>query len=80
MKEVHRKKLEGIIVSHKTQKTAIVRVGRYFKHAIYRKYIKRSKRYKAHDETHAYQEGDKVVIQETRPISRDKRWVIIAKI
>lgn len=80
MKEVRRKKLEGVIVSYKTPKTATVQVNRYFKHPAYRKYIKRSKRYKAHDETHAYKEGDKVVIQESRPISKDKKWVIIAKI
>ncbi|MBI4114544.1 MAG: 30S ribosomal protein S17 [Candidatus Niyogibacteria bacterium] len=80
MKTINKKKIRGIVVSHKGQKTAIVRVDRYFQHALYRKYIKRSKRYKAHDEKNEYGAGDRVIIEESRPISKEKHWIIKKKI
>lgn len=75
-----KKKLKGIVVSDKMQKTAVVSVDRYVKHPKYKKYIKRSKRYKAHDENKQYKVGDRVIIQETRPISKDKHFEVIGKI
>ena len=64
----------GIVVSGKMDKTAIVQVERTTKHPIYKKYIKRYTTYKAHDEENACGVGDKVLIVETRPLSKTKRW------
>jgi len=75
-----KKKLQGKIVSHKGQKTAVVEVHNYVKHPVFKKFIKRSKRYKAHDETNQYQVGDAVIIQESRPLSKEKRWLVVGKI
>ncbi len=72
--------LKGIVVSDKMVKTAVVKVDRYVKHPLYHKYMKKSKRYKAHDEKKEYKEGDRVVIEETKPISKDKHFRIIKKI
>ena len=80
MNDTHKKKLKGMIVSHKGNKTAIVEVHRYRKHPIFKKYMKRSKRYKAHDELNQYAAGDAVFIQESRPISKYKHWVVISKV
>lgn len=74
------KKLKGIVVSDKMDKTAVVFVTRYKKHPKYKKYIKRSKKYKVHDEKNEYKKGDKVIIQECRPISKDKHFKVIEKI
>lgn len=73
------KKLKGVVVSDRMMATAVVLVTRLKKYPKYRKYYKVSKRFKAHNEGNEYKIGDKVVIQETRPISKDKRWKIIAK-
>lgn len=75
-----KKKLKGKVVSDKMQKTAVVEVSRYFKVLKYKKYIKRSKKYKAHDEKNEYKVGDEVLIQECRPLSKDKRFIIIGHI
>ena len=64
----------GIIVSDKMDKTVTVRVERLTQHPIYKKYIKRYTSYKAHDEENACNVGDKVLIVETRPLSKTKRW------
>ncbi|HCX45230.1 TPA: 30S ribosomal protein S17 [Patescibacteria group bacterium] len=79
-KEVKRRKLEGVVVSDKMEKTATVEVERFKKHSRYLKYFKTSKKYKAHDEKNEYKTGDKVVIESSRPLSKDKRWVIVSKI
>ena len=71
-----RKEKEGIVLSRKMNKTAIVSVERLFAHSFYKKVIKKIKKYKVHDENNASQAGDKVIISETRPISKDKRWRI----
>ena len=68
--------LEGIVVSDKMEKSITVRVDRYVKHPIYKKFIKRSKKYMAHDENNIFKEGDKVKILESRPLSKNKKWVI----
>lgn len=72
-----KRQLTGTIVSHGGKKTAVVRVESFFKHAKYQKFIKRSKKYKAHDELDSYKVGEKVTIEECRPISKDKHWVIV---
>ena len=69
---------EGVVVSDKMDKTVIVAVDRLVKHHLYKKYIRRRKRYKAHDEENQCSVGDRVVIAETRPLSRDKRWRVRA--
>ena len=71
------KKLEGRVISDKMSKTVVVEVIRLKPHRIYKKYMKISKHYKAHDEDQKAHVGDKVTIQETRPISKQKRWVIV---
>jgi small subunit ribosomal protein S17 len=74
------KKLRGVVVSDKMQKTVIVAVTRLKTHPKYKKQYKVTTKYKAHDEKEEYHTGDKVVIAEIRPMSRDKRWRIISKI
>lgn len=76
--KMHRQLL-GIVVSDKMQKTRVVEVTRMARHPKYLKYYKVSRRFKAHDEMNEYKTGDEVVIQESRPLSRDKRWTIIGK-
>jgi small subunit ribosomal protein S17 len=66
----------GIVVSDKMTKTVVVRVDRLVKHPVYRKYVKRRKKFMAHDETGAAM-GDKVKIVETRPLSARKRWRVV---
>lgn len=78
--EVKRRKLEGVVTSDKMMKTRVVSVSRMKKHPKYLKYYKVTQKFKAHDETNEYKTGDKVVIEESRPLSKDKRWTIIAKI
>jgi small subunit ribosomal protein S17 len=73
-----RRTLQGRVVSDKMEKTVTVEVRRLVKHTRYRKYVTRSKTYKAHDENNVFKVGDVVTIQESRPISRDKRWVVLA--
>jgi len=70
----HRKTQVGIVVSDKMDKTVVVRVSHLVKHPVYNKYIKRSVKYKAHDEENSCKSGDRVLIAETRPLSKDKRW------
>jgi small subunit ribosomal protein S17 len=70
--------LSGTICKATNKKTVVVEVERTFKHPIYKKYIKRSKKYHAHDETDALKVGDKVMIEETRPISKLKTWKVVS--
>ncbi len=70
--------LSGVICKATNKNTVVVQVERTFKHPIYKKYIKRSKKYHAHDETDAFKVGDKVMIEETRPISKLKTWKVIS--
>lgn len=65
---------EGVVVSNKMDKTVVVSVSRLVKHPRYKKYVKQRKRYKAHDEENRCNVGDQVLIAETRPLSKDKRW------
>ncbi|ALC17575.1 30S ribosomal protein S17 [Desulfuromonas soudanensis] len=70
----NRKTLMGIVVSDKMDKTVVVKVDQLIKHPVYKKYLKRGVTYKAHDEQNSCSVGDKVLLVETRPLSRDKRW------
>ncbi len=71
--------LQGLVVSDKQDKTVVVRVERRVMHPVYKKFIKRSKKYAAHDETNHFKIGDSVQIQECRPISKNKCWVVLAE-
>lgn len=73
---VRRKKI-GIVVSDKMDKTVVVEIVTLKTHPIYKKKYKSSKRYKAHDEENEFKTGDKVIIEESRPFSRDKRWQVM---
>lgn len=75
MKE-RRKRLVGRVVSDRMDKTVVVRVERTVRHARYGKVMRRTKKHKAHDETNACRVGDVVQIVESRPLSREKRWVV----
>jgi len=68
---------EGLVVSDKMDKTIVVLVERKIKHPLYKKVIRRSKRYKAHDEANRCKIGDKVKIMETRPLSKQKCWRLL---
>jgi small subunit ribosomal protein S17 len=70
----HRKTQVGVVVSDKMEKTVVVKVDRLVKHSTYSKYIKRSVKYKVHDELNSSKIGDRVQIIECRPLSKDKRW------
>ena len=77
-KRVNRRKfLQGIVVSDKMDKTRVVQVKWVTKHAKYQKVVRSASKYKAHDEKNEAKEGDVVRIMETRPLSKDKRWVIM---
>ena len=69
-----RKTMVGMVVSDRMEKTRVVVVQRLVKHPLYQKYIRRRTRYKVHDEANSCHLGDRVMIVETRPLSRDKRW------
>ncbi|MEK7638414.1 MAG: 30S ribosomal protein S17 [Patescibacteria group bacterium] len=72
--------LKGTVVSDKMTKTVVVEVLRLKKNTMYKKYFKVSTRYKAHDENGEYHTGDVVVIRETRPLSKSKRWEVVEKL
>ncbi len=71
--------LEGVVVSDKNDKTIVVEVERRFTHPLLKKTVRRTKKYHAHDEQNAFKIGDKVEIEESAPISKNKRWVVLAK-
>lgn len=75
-----KKRLQGIVVSDKMQKTVVVKVERVKEHPKYKRRFKVHKKYKAHDEKMEYHVGDNVVIEETKPMSKDKNWVVVEKI
>ncbi len=74
-----RRVLQGVVVSDVNDKTVTVRVERRFKDPVYKKFIVRSKKYLAHDEANRHKTGDVVRIRECRPISKRKRWEIVAE-
>jgi small subunit ribosomal protein S17 len=69
--------LQGVVVSDACDKTVIVRVERRVMHPVYKKFITRSKKYAAHDENNTFKAGDVVRIEESRPISKRKRWIVL---
>ena len=74
-----RRILEGIVVSAKTNKTLTVKVERKFSHPLYKKIIKVTKKYKVHNPVCNYKEGDFIKIEECRPISKTKNWIVLEK-
>jgi small subunit ribosomal protein S17 len=72
-----RRILEGNVVSDKTDKTVTVLVERRFRHPVYKKYVMRTDKYAAHDESNHFKSGDRVQIIECRPISKTKRWTVL---
>ena len=74
-----KRQLKGLVVSDKMQKTVVVRVERTKKHRKYKKIYKIHKKYKAHNENGEFKKGDKIIIEECRPLSKDKRWKTIKK-
>jgi len=79
VKTGHRRELVGRVVSDKMDKTITVEVTRLVKHATYHKYVSRTKTYKAHDENNECKVNDEVVIRESRPLSKTKRWLVIER-
>ncbi len=71
-----RKDREGVVVSAAMAKTRVVQIERVYRHRKYQRVVRMSKRLKAHDETNESQVGDRVLIEETRPLSKEKRWRI----
>ncbi|HET6157326.1 MAG TPA: 30S ribosomal protein S17 [Dongiaceae bacterium] len=74
-----RRVLQGTVVSDKNDKTVIVSVERRVMHPVYKKFIRRSKRYAAHDEGNVHKIGDTVFIRECAPISKSKRWEVVSE-
>lgn len=70
----HRKTRIGVVVSDKMDKTVVVSISKKIQHPKYKKFVSRRVKYKAHDEANACRIGDRVEIEETRPLSREKRW------
>lgn len=77
---MNKKQLTGIVVSDKMKKTVVVEVERIKEHPKYKKRYKIHKKYKAHDENGGFHVGEKVIIEESKPISKDKKWVVVKKI
>lgn len=77
--QVNKKTLQGVVVSDKMQKTIVVKVERYVKDSKYGKYMKISKKYKAHNENNDVKVGDAVTIRECRPLSKDKHFEVISQ-
>ena len=74
---IKKRRLKGVVVSDKMDKTRVVRIDVLKKHSRYHKYFTVSKKLKVHDKENKYKIGDRVVIEECRPLSKDKRWIII---
>jgi len=70
----------GKVVSNKMDKTVVVAITRLFQHPVYKKTVKKVSKFKAHDAENACNVGDTVVITETKPISKDKRWLVLEKV
>ena len=71
--------MQGTVVSDKNDKTVVVQVERRFTHPVMQKTVRMTKKYKAHDENNTFKVGDIVSIEESKPISKDKRWVVITE-
>jgi small subunit ribosomal protein S17 len=73
-----RKTLEGVVISNRMQKSVVVRVQRTVRHGLYEKTIRKSTKFMAHDEENKCRVGDRVLIRETRPISKNKCWRVVS--
>jgi small subunit ribosomal protein S17 len=71
--------LQGVVVSDKNDKTIVVQVERRYTHPLLKKTVRRTKKYHAHDEQNSFKVGDQVSIEETRPISKNKRWIAVTQ-
>ena len=71
--------LQGVVVSDKADKTVVVNVERRFTHPILKKTVRRTKKYQAHDPQNRFKIGDRVTIEESKPISKTKRWVVVGE-
>ena len=71
--------LQGIVVSDKADKTVVVKVERRFTHPVMKKTVRRTKNYQAHDAENRFKVGDQVTIEESKPISKTKRWVVVGE-
>ena len=72
--------LQGVVVSDKNDKTVVVKVERRYSHPLLQKTVRQSKKYKAHDENNQFKIGDLVSIEESKPISKDKRWIVLSNV
>ena len=70
--------LQGVVVSDKQDKTVVVSVERQVMHPVYKKFVKKSKKFAAHDENNQFKIGDRVSIEECRPISKNKSWTVVS--
>ena len=77
MDQANKKTMTGVVVSNKMDKTVVVKVERRFSHPVFKKVVKTTKKYKVHDEKNECLEGDFIRIQETRPLSKEKRWRLL---
>ncbi len=75
-----KRRLEGIVVSDKMRKTVVIEINRFKMDKKYQKHFKAKKRFKAHDENDEYKVGDRVIIEEARPLSKDKRWRVVSSL
>jgi small subunit ribosomal protein S17 len=71
--------LYGVVVSDKNDKTIVVEIERRYTHPLFKKTVRRTKKYHAHDESNAFKIGDRVAIMESAPISKNKRWVVVTE-
>ena len=78
-KATKKRQLKGVVSSDKMDKTVVVIVTHMRKHSKYKKYYKVSSKFKAHDDKNEYKVGDNVLIEESKPISKDKRWIVVNK-
>lgn len=79
LNQMKKRRMTGVVTSDAMNKTRVITVTRDKKHAKYQRYFTVARRFQAHDEKNEYHAGDRVIIEETRPMSRHKRWVIVAK-
>ena len=75
--QAKKKTMTGVVVSNKMDKTVVIKVERRFAHPVFKKVVKTTKKYKVHDEKNECLEGDFIRIQETRPLSKEKRWRLL---
>ena len=78
--QANKKTMTGVVVSNKMDRTLVVKVERRFSHPVFKKVVKTTKKYKVHDEKNECLEGDFIRIQETRPLSKEKRWRLLGVI